>query len=111
MSNIKDLPNLDKAILHLLESHDEDLGVMKEVDETAESAIKKALLEASDLSEFNESDSFFLTESEVSTLMDNSRLLREKLSETDREREKLADQVKSLESELTVALKEEKVNV
>ena len=59
----------------------------------------------------DQSDAFFLTETEVSTLMDNSKTMREKLEDTGRENEKLKSEISSLTEELNSALKEEKVNV
>jgi hypothetical protein len=70
---IKEIPNLDRTVALVLGEE-----VKAEV-KTDNSEIKKALLEASDLSRFKETDSFFLSESEVSQVMDNITIMREKL--------------------------------
>lgn len=43
--------------------------------------------------------------------MDNISIMREKLHQTDKEKEDLKRQVQSLKEELNVALKDEKINV
>jgi len=52
-----------------------------------------------------------LSDSEVSTVMDNIQIMREKLHQTDKEKENLKQRVSSLSGELEAALKDEKVNV
>ena len=86
LTSIMVLPNLDPAIRKLIENAGESEEEAKiELEKQNESALKRALLEASDLSGFETPDSFFLTESDVSTLMDNTKILREKLHEQGKE--------------------------
>jgi len=80
---IWELPNLHKDVANIL-------GEEVKLEESAnDSEIKWALLEASDFSRFQKSqlsDSFFLSESEVSTVMDNIQVMWEKLHQTDKEK-------------------------
>jgi len=70
IKNIWDLPTLDKSIQDLIDFVGEE-DSKSDPDSSKDSEIKLALLNASDLSKFEDSDSFFLTENEVGTLMEN----------------------------------------
>ena len=92
LSEITSLPDLDHRVLQLIDK-DAEVVEDKKLDVTTDSQIKQALLDMSDLSAFEGSDSFFLTETEVSTLMDNTKMLWEKLSDNDREKDLLKSEV------------------
>jgi len=68
---IKQIPNLQSEVKSLL-------GEIEEVKAQApsDSMIKKALLEQKDFSQFpNQTDSFFLSESETSQLIENTKIM------------------------------------
>jgi len=104
---IKQIPNLQSEVKSLL-------GEIEEVKAQApsDSMIKKALLEQKDFSQFpNQTDSFFLSESETSQLIENTKIMWEWIHEVDKENNNLKQRIKSLEDELNAALKDDKVNV
>ena len=75
LAEITSLPDLDPRVLSLIDSDAKPQEEKKALDLTADSEIKRALLDMSDMSAFDGTDSFFLTESEVSTLIDNTKIL------------------------------------
>lgn len=107
IQQIRDLPSLPKEIIAILGAEEQK----SMLNESSDSAIKTALLNASDLTQFEEADSFYLTESEVSQIMDNTKVMREQLHDNGKSNEKLKKEITALQEELNTALKEEKINV
>lgn len=69
---IKQIPDLDSKVKVVLGEIEEK----KSTNKSEDSEIKKALLDQKDLSQYtNKTDSFFLSESETSQLIENTKMM------------------------------------